>query len=173
MGAGRRRVADGQDGQIGLVPAVEPGQDVDERLVVEELCRVAGGEAGPGAHLDATHRGQRVGRQVVGDLDGGCVLLAEVGDHARGEDVGDLLRRVILREIERQAHVVEVGEHVVDPNGQLVGGRRVVAHRRARRPVKGTVVRQERRRAARGQHPGRVLERVGDRLQPVVDQPTG
>ncbi len=56
LGAGGAGMSDGEDGNVGLRPPVQAGADVDERLVVEELCCVLGGELGAAADLDPAGR---------------------------------------------------------------------------------------------------------------------
>jgi len=138
--------------------------------VVEQLRRVPGGEAGPGPHLDPARRGQRVRRELVDDPDGGRVVGAEVRDHPGGQDVGHFLRRVVAAYLERQADAVEPGQDLVHTPCELVGGGGVVAQRRVRCAVELPAVHEERLGAPRRQHPGRQLDRLGDRLQPVVHE---
>jgi hypothetical protein len=172
LGSRRAGVADREDRDVGLCPAVEAGGDVDERLVVEQLGGVLGRELRVAPDLDAARRRDRVGGELVDQQHPGCSLAEVFGDLTLDER-RHLLAGACTNDRRDQGGLGQIGERPVDLLGELERCRRVEAQRLGRHAVEPAAVGVERRRADAREHQRRGFDRGRLPVEPVVDDVAG
>ena len=155
-----------------LRPPVETGSDVNERLVVEQLRRVLGGEPSVASDLDPTGRRNRVRRQFVDQQYLGCVVAEVIADGGLDER-GDLFTGSCPDHRGKQRGNAEFGDRVVDLLGEFERSRGIEAQRLVRHPVQLAAVRMEGRCPDRREHERGGLDGRRLPVEPVIDHVAG